>query len=361
MLRSRSVLNLFSPYWPWHSMPRGGVRGAPDADGDDRSADGPDPAQRGAAKIIVRASHAGGTPAENARVTVSLDLPPRNAFFSTGFPSPKARAAAARGGLAPHGGAVLHAPAHARSLPLDRQRRTARRPGNARRDGRDDRRPRGPGVVRNFVLLLCLLAGFGLVSGVVLGRAALKNASRAVAAVALALLLHPCAARAHDRNAQANATPAATTQPRRRGDAFRRPHRRTTRPRICHGRTDGRAEGLLHPRRECRPAHPEFTLSFTNLDHDKEIFAPRFFPTTERSSCNTSLPTASTISSCSPPKPPTLPRSPVVEAEMTIAVRAIHPPKIIVYRTLAFLVGIAALAMAVGYVATVRLGKGRAA
>ena len=313
------------------------------------------------ARIVIRAAHADGAPVENARVVLALDLPPRNAFFSTGFPiaegTPLLRATA----IAPHGELEISTlfpirGAYALSARVEQPGDPASASEMTFTIGVNEE----PGVVRNFVLLIFMLAGFGLVSGIVLGRSSLKNAARGAAAIALLLLFHPLTARAHDDHAHPNPAAAPTTShvaaDSPSGDRI---EMKLDREFATVGQMAG-LKGWFAQKAES-PAATEFTLSFINLDHDKEIFRMQFLSADGRFDLQHQFTDGADHRIVLSARPADAPGAVPVETEMTIAVHAIHPPAVIVYRTLAFLVGIAALAMAAGYFATVRLAKGRAA
>jgi hypothetical protein len=312
------------------------------------------------AKVVVRATRADGSPAENAKFTVALDMPPKNAFFSTGFPIAEGTPLLRTTAVAPRGELEFKMlfpirGAYAMNVSAELPGETAAKTDTAFSIGVNEE----PAVVRNFTLLICLLAAFGLISGIVLGRSA-RRASSAVAAALLVMLVQPEMVCAHEEHGQtAPAAPAATVS-----------HVFTETPggdRISMSldqefATVGRLSTLKGAFiSKNKPAGPtQFKLSFTNLDHDKEIFSAQLLSPDGVFELQHQFVDGADHRIVLAARPADSPDSAPNQTEMNIAVHAIHPPKVIVFRTLAFLVGIAAAAMAAGYFAALRM-RGRSA
>lgn len=313
-----------------------------------------------AAKLIFQIEPKDGRSVGAVKYHIELYSPPKNAMFSTGFPIAEGTQLLSGDFTTENGKLELNY-----LFPIRGAYRliaTAETAGGSGTAGVRTERDmilqirEEPDVVRNFSVLMALLAVFGAVSGVVLGRSAVRRAvaSGAVAAVLLMSLAtgSACAHDAHpqpERDVKTTDKFIAVTSSGDRIELHLTPEFAT----VGHMAT---LEGAFT--QKDKAAGPVvFSLAFVNLDHNKEIFRTQFQTPdgTFRLQHQFTDGAAHRIELTALPAS-ALAAAPMV-AEMNIAVHAINPPQIIVFRTLAFMLGVIAVFMGLAFFATVKLSR----
>lgn len=317
------------------------------------------------AKLSVRVADATGrTVAEPTRFSIELDSPPRNAFFSTGFPIVE-------------GTPLLRGEFNSDSGNLELQylfpiRGIYRLKVVAESSlGRSEREwnlkmREEPRAVRRFAGLIALLSVFGVVSGICLARSARRrtagsvSASLVVVLVLLAGLSSRTVAGEEHAHSHGEEHPHSHAADRQTSDnavvesPAGRMEIRLSPPSATVG-TLATLRGEFTPKgRQDGPI--EFTLSFVNLDHEREVFRSRLmapdgtfqlrYQFTDGASHRVVVAARSAADTNAP-----------LAAAMNVVVRAIQPPAPIVARTLLFLLAVTASAMVLGFVGALKFSK----
>ncbi len=311
------------------------------------------------ATIVVTATRADGSPVTNARISVSLDMPPKNAFFSTGFPIAEGTPLIRATTLAPQGKLELTTLFPIRGVyPLNASAELPDEPQSKSSTALSLGVNEEPAVVRNFCILIALLVGFGLLSGIVLGRSDRRQIGRAAAAVMLFLALRSSQANAHEEHGPATPPEPTSNHATAESPSGDRIEVNLDREFATVGHM-ATLKGAFTTK--AKPGATLFTLSFVNLDHDKEIFRTELLSPDGNFELQHQFVDGADHRVTVSARPVNAKDAAPLEAQMNIAVHAIHPPATIVYRTLAFLLAITGAAMAAGYFTTLRLARGRMA
>ena len=313
-----------------------------------------------AAKLIFQLVKKDGSFTGSAQFHIEMYSPPKNTFFSTGFPIVEGTQLLCGDFTAENGRLEL-----AYLFPIRgayRIKATAQT-GSAKIELDQNFQIREePEVVRYFSVLMALLVSFGAVSGIVLGRSAFSRASAQCSTAAILAFLLLAAgtgqsASAHEGHPQADGEIKTTD----RVEAVSARGDRLEMRLIPELATVGQMAALegVFIRKEKTGEAVLFTLSFVNLDHNKEIFRTEFQSPDGKFRLQHQFVDGAAHRielSARPAMEHTF--IPLI-AEMNIAVHAIHPPTRIVMRTLAFMLGVVALSMGLAFAVTVKL-SGRA-
>lgn len=309
------------------------------------------------AKLSVRLEDAAGrTVAAPTRFSIELDSPPRNAFFSTGFPIVEGTPLL-RGELNSESGNLelqylfpirgiyrlkvvaessLGRSAHEWNLKIHEE----------------------PRAVRRFFGLISLLSIFGVVSGICLAHSVRRRAAGPVSASVIAALglfagLSSNTA-AGEEHAHSHAADIKTSDSAVVESSSGRMQIRLSPPSATVGNL-ATLSGWFEP--NVRQGGPiEFTLSFVNLDHDREVFQTRVMAPDGTFQLRYQFTDGASHRVAVSARPAGDTNAPL-DAAMNVTVHAIQPPAPIVARTLLFLVGVTASAMLLGFVGALKFSK----
>lgn len=308
-------------------------------------------------RLSVRMEDAfGRTVAVPTRFKIALDSPPRNAFFSTGFPIVEGTPLL-RGEFNNNNG----------NLELDylfpirgdyRFRVVAESSLGHSEHEWNLKINEEPRAVRRFSLLMTLLSLFGIVSGIYLARSVRHRASGSVSAsVVAALLLFAWPSNnsfAEDDHHHSHTAEITTSDSAIAESASGRVEIRLS-PSFATVGNLATLSGEFKP--NIHQDDPiEFTLSFVNLDHDHEVFRTHFTTPDGTFRLNYQFTDGAHHRVTVSARPASGTNAPA-EAAMNVAVRAIQPPALIVARTLLFLIGVTTCAMVLGFAGALNFRK----
>lgn len=311
------------------------------------------------AKLSVRVEDAAGrTVAEPTRFSIELDSPPRNAFFSTGFPIVEGTPLLRGEFNSDRGNLELRYLFPIRGI--YRLKVVAESSLGRSEHEWNLKIHEEPRAVRRFYGLIALLSVFGGVSGICLARSVRRRTAGPVSASVIAALglfagLSSTTV-AGEEHAHSHASNIHTSDSAIGESSSGRIEIRLSPLSATVGNLATLSGGFEPKVRQGGPI--EFTLSFVNLEHDREVFRTRLmapdgtfqlrYQFTDGASHRVIVSGRATGDGNT---------NAPLETAMNVAVRAIQPPAPIVSRTLLFLLGITTSAMLLGFVGALKFSK----